>query len=340
MADTFTADKMAWLERVQDHPDLPQSAFAVAFALSRHMNRATGDAWPSQATIGGMAGVKARQVRNLIRALSDAGLIEVKSGGYQKPDRYRMVMPERQSIATLRPANDCHTAAPERQSVAVQSGNQLPPNPLNEPFEKRATALSLVGEGLSGSITQAFDAWWAVYPKKTKKLKAESLFARVLKRQLVSIDQLIAAADAYAKSEKVSRGYVMDPTTWLNDGCWDDDVTPAKIEPAKTEPTAAEMETIRAGRAARYRDTGVWRAEWGVTPDLRQSAIAEAGIGTVQSYLDPCAWDDKTRTLAPRNAFSGQVLQERLGEWMKRNGLSAGPAKAPNRPRAKTVGWV
>lgn len=75
MADRFTADKMAWLERVQDHPGLPQTAFSVAFALSRHMNRASGDAWPSQATIGAMAGVKARQVRNLIRALADAGLV-------------------------------------------------------------------------------------------------------------------------------------------------------------------------------------------------------------------------------------------------------------------------
>ena len=138
MADRFTADKMAWLERVQDHPGLPQTAFSVAFALSRHMNRASGDAWPSQATIGAMAGVKARQVRNLIRALADAGLIEVKSGGFQKPDRYRMGPPDRQQDAALRPATDCHTEeAPDRQSSDVQTGNQLPPNPLKEPFDLR-----------------------------------------------------------------------------------------------------------------------------------------------------------------------------------------------------------
>lgn len=134
--DEFTKAKMEWLERIQDHPGLPPAAFSVAFALSRHMNRGTGDAWPSQATIGAKAGVKVRQVRNLLRQLADAGLIEVRSGGFQKPDRYRMTPPERQSIAGLRAATDCRIEeAPERQSIAVQTGNQLPPNPLNEPFE-------------------------------------------------------------------------------------------------------------------------------------------------------------------------------------------------------------
>lgn len=133
--DRFTADKMAWLERIQDHPGL-RPAFSVAFALSRHMNRATGDAWPSQATIGAKAGVKARQVRNHLRLLDDAGLLEVRSGGFQKPDRYRMILPERQSNAGLRAATDCHIeTAPERQSSAVQTGNGLPPNSLREPSE-------------------------------------------------------------------------------------------------------------------------------------------------------------------------------------------------------------
>lgn len=343
MADTFTAEKLAWLERVQDHPGLPQTAFSVAFALSRHMNRATGDAWPSQATIGAMAGVKPRQVRNLIRALADAGLIEVKSGGYQKPDRYRMTSTDRQPIAALRPANDCHTEeAPDRQSIAVQTGNQLPPNPLNEPFEERAKALSTAGEGFSGSIKEAFAAWWAVYPKKAKRLKAEPLFASVIKRGLATADQLVAAAVAYAGCEKVARGFVMDPTTWLNGGCWADEVEPSKASAALAPSrTLQELEQLRAHRARRFADTGVWEASWGVTPDLRAGAVEESSEAVVVSYLDPCAWLANTRTVVAPFSILRDRLEENLGGWLKRNGVKVTLAKpATSTPERKRVGWV
>ncbi|WBT05041.1 helix-turn-helix domain-containing protein [Brevundimonas vesicularis] len=73
MSDRFTADKLAWLEQVQDDGELSATVFAVAFGIARHLNRETGDAWPSQATLGEMAGVSDRQIRKLLKILNFSG---------------------------------------------------------------------------------------------------------------------------------------------------------------------------------------------------------------------------------------------------------------------------
>lgn len=136
MSDRFTADKMAWLERVQDDPAVSAAAFSVAFAIARHLNRKTGDAWPGQATLGAMAGVGERQVRNLLKQLTEAGHIEVTAGGFQRPDRYRLAASDRQPIAAIIPEKDCRSGdAPDRKSSVSETGNGFPPNPLKEPSE-------------------------------------------------------------------------------------------------------------------------------------------------------------------------------------------------------------
>lgn len=136
MSDRFTADKLAWLERVQDDPAVSAAAFSVAFAIARHLNRKTGEAWPGQATLGTMAGVGERQVRNLLKQLTEAGHIEVTAGGFQRPDRYRLAAPDRQPIAAIIPEKVCRSGdAPNRKSSVRDTGNGLPPNPLKEPSE-------------------------------------------------------------------------------------------------------------------------------------------------------------------------------------------------------------
>lgn len=95
MSDRFTADKLAWLAQVQDDADLSATAFGVAFSIGRHLNRETGDAWPSQATLGRMGGVSDRQVRTLLKMLAAQGHIKVETGGFHWPDRYRPILKDR-----------------------------------------------------------------------------------------------------------------------------------------------------------------------------------------------------------------------------------------------------
>lgn len=134
--DNHTARRLSWLERIQDDAEISAAAFGLAFAISRHLNRSRGDAWPSQRRLGKLAGVKERQVRNLLRQLVERGYLSIESGGFQRSDRYRPTFPNRQPIA----ASDRQSiAAAAWQSNDIHAGKHLPPNPLKEPLERIAT---------------------------------------------------------------------------------------------------------------------------------------------------------------------------------------------------------
>lgn len=160
--DTHTAERLAWLERIQDDPEISAAAFGLAFAISRHLNRARGDAWPSQKRLGTMAGVKERQVRNLLKQLVERHHLTIESGGFQRPDRYRPSSPDRQSIAAIDRQHSAASdrqpfAAPDRQSSDIDTGTGLPPNPLKEPFEKSAAR--------SGDEERLSEAIFALLPR-------------------------------------------------------------------------------------------------------------------------------------------------------------------------------
>lgn len=81
--------------------------------------------------------------------------------------------------------------------------------------------------GIVRADTDAFDRFWAVYPRKVEKIAARKSFAKAA--MLAPADQIIAAAERYAARIKAEGGeYVKHPTTWLNRGCWEDEDVPPK----------------------------------------------------------------------------------------------------------------
>lgn len=136
--DAFTRDRMAWLERVQDDPEISAAGFCLAFAIARHLSRRTGEAWPGQKRLGDMAGVKERHVRTLLKALVDQGHLTIESGGFQRPDRYRPAIPDRHHSAAIDRHHSAALEGPDRHHSAAHTGTTVPPNPLKEPFEKSA----------------------------------------------------------------------------------------------------------------------------------------------------------------------------------------------------------
>ena len=134
----FNAERMAWIEQVQDDREMGPAGVSVAVAIARHLNRRTGVAYPSQTTLAGKVGIQPRQLRNVLRRLETAGHLIVEAGGFQRPDTYRPAITERQSSAAISPATECRSktgnpVSPIRQSSAVQSGNPVPPNLILEP---------------------------------------------------------------------------------------------------------------------------------------------------------------------------------------------------------------
>ena len=69
----------------------------------------------------------------------------------------------------------------------------------------------------------AFDDFWAAYPKKTGKGEARKAFAKVK----VPVEKLIAAVENQKRSvqwQKDGGQYIPNPSTWLNQGRWEDEL--------------------------------------------------------------------------------------------------------------------
>ncbi len=88
-------DRLTWLRAVLADHDLPARALHVAFVIAEHVNKRSGIAWPSQATIAARLGFHAdgRGVRPVVGALQDRGFLDVKKPGRGGSIRYRLTIP-------------------------------------------------------------------------------------------------------------------------------------------------------------------------------------------------------------------------------------------------------
>ena len=74
------------------------------------------------------------------------------------------------------------------------------------------------------SRASAFDAFWSAYPKKVGKGAAEKSFSKLSPSLL---PQMLSAIDTQKKSDQWAKDngqFIPNPTTWLNQRRWEDEV--------------------------------------------------------------------------------------------------------------------
>lgn len=83
-----------------------------------------------------------------------------------------------------------------------------------------------------GGIAAKFDRFWSAYPEKVGKAAARRAFERVAKSRAVTFDALMAGLDRYIAGKPPDRSWC-HPTTWLNQGRWEDApaAPPAEVIP-------------------------------------------------------------------------------------------------------------
>jgi hypothetical protein len=116
--------------------------------------------------------------------------------------------------------------APQRSgtaSVADRSG----PAPLVRRTTTTEDQETLSGMGMpaGGQLrlvdgADLFDAFWSSYPKKVGKDAARRAWAKAARR--ADPDKIIDVVGRYPF--RADRQFVKDPATWLNAGCWEDDL--------------------------------------------------------------------------------------------------------------------
>jgi hypothetical protein len=86
-------------------------------------------------------------------------------------------------------------------------------------------ALDVPSREAPRTVEETFDEFWQAYPKKVGKQDARRAWARATRS--TDPDKIIDVVRRYPFRE--DRTYVKHPATWLNDGCWEDDLDALRV---------------------------------------------------------------------------------------------------------------
>ena len=91
------------------------------------------------------------------------------------------------------------------------------------------------------NIKEEFEKFWKAYPNKKGKDYAEECFYKAKEKKKFIIDDLLSAIEEQKKErerlEKIPKSFVpswKNPSTWINQGCWKDEVTEKETKKIKT----------------------------------------------------------------------------------------------------------
>jgi hypothetical protein len=82
-------------------------------------------------------------------------------------------------------------------------------------------------------LNQAFDKFWAVYPKKDDKPLAKRSFEKALHR--TTLEVIIAGAERYRDDPNREAGFTKNPSTWLNADAWANGPLPSTRKMSNSE---------------------------------------------------------------------------------------------------------
>lgn len=97
-----------------------------------------------------------------------------------------------------------------------------------------------------------FDEFWRLYPRKVGKIAARKAFAKAVK--LAPLPVILDSVRLYAMDARMrDPEFVAHPSTWLNEGRWDDEPTPVVASPLTALQGGIEAPNPRMGVSGRGR---------------------------------------------------------------------------------------
>ena len=144
---------------------------------------------------------------------------------YEVDGRPYLCFPNWEKHQTVRNKRSRFPEPPGELLAAANNCNQLnanasliQSNPIQSEYKSESESES--------NARGAFDVFWSAYPKKVGKEAARKAFAKVS----VSVDVLVNAVEQQklsAQWQKDNGQFIPNPATWLNQGRWEDEVTPS-----------------------------------------------------------------------------------------------------------------
>lgn len=130
-------------------------------------------------------------------------------------------------LAKVANASNASIAKQNKQSQA----NLAVPVLVNVNGSAPVPVNSMTASPSARAKSDEFDQFWEAYPKKVGKSAAQKAFSKIKE----PLDVLLSALEQQERSDQWTREggrYIPNPATWLNQGRWQDEVSP----PAAAKP--------------------------------------------------------------------------------------------------------
>lgn len=266
MTSLTTSAKFDWLDAVMADHRLTARARIVAYWIMQHVNRQTGTAFVSDDTLRDRTGIP--KVLRFRAELHSAGWINWKrtstANVYSLLEGQLQDVSERQQmLRAVRHQKRRRDMPPAAQHDVPPVGQQLPPDvppavqhvlpptaqhdvpPVgNIPLRNNPVVLTPESKSPSMLIPSEFENFWATFPRRVAKARAEKAYLDIIKAKKATHDELLVGAQRYA-AERAGEDpqYTKHPATWLNGGCWKDEPTARSkfIKPNRADSVIAGL---------------------------------------------------------------------------------------------------
>lgn len=184
----------------------------------------------------------------------------------------------------------------------------------------------------TSKVHQLFDSFWAVYPRKVGKQTAYKAFEKAVKGKPANWVEavLIPAVKTHAASndwQKSDGQYIPHPTTFLNQGRWEDEIASAPVAQVPAAPAAAYTPAVQVPAEAPIRDrlkasiaaaisaSGLDAGEYGVYIDNAVND-AEFEFNNRVKAVAARGWrTEKGDPIHNRAAFEARIVAELAPYW-------------------------
>ncbi len=212
-----------------------------------------------------------------------------------------------------------NSSIPETGDEGSQNGNGAIPETGNtKDNSKRKDQKTTPKETLSRSLRERFEIFWAAYPRKKSKAKAEKAFAKLNPDEQLMTALMAGLTQAMTSEQWANPQFIPYAASWLNAGGWMDEIQSAYSD--------AEFAVIRAFNEALGERVGT----------VDEAAFVEARAGAIRAFLtklaaDPEAWKryfpavrDKVE-LPPHAGFDYLISPKGYGDVRGRMAIKRNP---------------
>ena len=263
--------------------DLSYSAGYLYFAILDCANTA---GWKEEfnapnSTLMAMTGLARDNFNKSRNVLVQKGLIEYKSGTRGNAGVYRLIPLYDETCGTNQYADSYANPYTNPYANQYASSAQISTQISTPYIDKDKTRVNNnPPTPHTGVMDERFERFWSVYPKKVGKGAAKAAFMKIKPSQDLT-DKMVEAVRVASKSiqwQKEKGQYIPNPSTWLNQGRWEDSM---EVEPPKPkEAPYPHPPKLTTEEKLEARQMAEGRMRNHLLDDLERKLCAKSIVGT------------------------------------------------------------